>query len=150
MFYGKPLSYKQLNQRVNQFARGLATLGIGAGDRVMIVLPNTPQFVIAYYAILKLRAVVVLSNPDANAELIAAHARDTEAKAFITLNAFSELAELIRDTTETQNLIFTRIGQHVTTSAASAFGRHKHPTPADNELAERIGVFMSRPHARPG
>ena len=85
MFYGKTLTYQQLNRKVNQFARGLAKSGVEAGDRVMIVLPNTPQFIIAYYAILKLGAVVVLSNPDANADLIAAHARDTEAKAFITL-----------------------------------------------------------------
>ena len=143
IFYGKSLTYQQLDRKVNQFARGLSKLGIEAGDRVMIVLPNTPQFIIAYYAILKLRAVVVLSNPDANAEEIAAHARDTEAKAFITLNAFSELAELIRDTTATQTLIFSRIGKHVTTSAPTEFGRHKHPTDRDDELAQRIGVYMS-------
>ena len=143
MFYGKTLTYQQLDRQVNQFARGLAKCGVASGDRVMIVLPNTPQFIIAYFAILKLGAVVVLSNPDANAELIAAHAKDTEAKAFITLNAFSELAELIRDTTATKTLIFTRIGQHVTTSRSAAFGRHKHPTAEDDERAGRIGVYMS-------
>lgn len=143
MFYGKTLTYQQLDRKVNQFARGLAKHGVEAGDRVMIVLPNTPQFIIAYFAILKLRAIVVLSNPDANADLISAHARDTEAKAFITLNAFSELAELIRETTATKTLIFTRIAQDVITSRSTAFGRHKHPTPIDDERAGRIGAFMS-------
>lgn len=143
MFYGKTLTYQQLDRRVNQFARSLARCGITAGDRVMIVLPNTPQFIIAYYAILKVGAVVVLSNPDADADLIAAHAKDTQAKAFITLNAFSELAQLIRETTATKTLIFTRIGQHVTTSRSAAFGRHKHPTDEDDERAGRIGVYMS-------
>jgi long-chain acyl-CoA synthetase len=52
IFYGSKLNYRQLNQRVNQFAHGLHGLGVQPGDRVMIVLPNMPQMVIAYYAVL--------------------------------------------------------------------------------------------------
>ena len=143
MFYGKTLTYRELEERVNQFARGLSKIGVEPGDRVMIVLPNTPQFIIAYYAILKLNAVVVLSNPDANEQLIASQAQETEAKVLITLSAFSELAELIQNTTSAKTVIFTRIGKHVTTSQSKAFGRHKLPTQSDEMLAERIGRFMS-------
>ena len=143
VFYGKTWTYRELETRVNRFARGLGHMGIGQGDRVQIVLPNTPQFIVAYYAILKLGAVVVLSNPDANAELIVSHARETEAKALVTLSAFSELAQLIQQTTDTQLVIFTGIGKHVTTSSESAFGRHKHPSDQDEVLAQQIGLFMS-------
>ncbi|MCY4069847.1 MAG: alpha/beta fold hydrolase [Chloroflexi bacterium] len=143
VFYGKTMTYRQLEARVNQFARGLSKIGVGAGDRVMIVLPNTPQFLIAYYAILKINAVVVLSNPDANEQLIASQAQDTGAKVLITLSAFSELADLIQRTTTAQTLVFTRIGKHVTTSQSKAFGRHKHPTQSDEVIAGRIGKFMS-------
>ena len=143
VFYGKTMSYRELETRVNQFARGLSKIGVGAGDRVMIVLPNTPQFIIAYYAILKLNAVVVLSNPDANEQLIASQAQDTEAKVLVTLSAFSELADLIQQSTTAETVIFTRIGKHVTTSQSKAFGRHKHPTQTDEAIARRIGVFMS-------
>ncbi len=143
VFYGKTMTYRELEERVNQFARGLSKIGVGAGDRVMIVLPNTPQFIIAYYAILKLNAVVVLSNPDANEQLIVAQAQDTEAKVLITLSAFSELADLIQRTTPAQRVIFTRIGKHVSTSQSKAFGRHKHPTKADEAIAARAGMFMS-------
>ena len=143
MFYGKTLTYLELEKRVNQFARGLSRIGVGPGDRVMIVLPNTPQFIIAYYAILKLNAVVVLSNPDANEQLIASQAQETEAKVLITLSAFSELAELIQNTTTAKTVIFTRIGKHVSTSQSKAFGRHKLPTQTDEMLAEQIGRFMS-------
>ena len=72
LFYGSRLTYKQLNRRVNQFAHALHGLGVGPGDRVMIVLPNMPQMIIAYYAVLKIGAVVVLANPEANAQQIAA------------------------------------------------------------------------------
>ena len=143
VFYGKNMTYRELEAKTNQFARGLTKIGVGPGVRVMIVLPNTPQFVIAYYAILKLNAVVVLSNPDANEQLIASQAQDTGAKVLITLSAFSELADLIRQTTTAQTVIFTRIGKHVTTSQSKAFGRHKHPTQSDEAIAERIGKFMS-------
>ena len=136
IFYGKTMSYGDLNTRVNQFAHGLAEIGVSAGDRVMIVLPNTPQFIIAYYAILKINAVVVLSNPDANADLIAAQAQETEAKVLITLNAFSQLAELIQNITSTTTVIFTSIGKHVTTSKSTEYGRHRHPTPGRRSACE--------------
>ena len=143
VFYGKTLSYRELETKVNQFARGLSDSGVGARDRVQIVLPNTPQFIIAYYAILKIGAVVVLSNPDANAGLIVSHACETEAKVLITLSAFSQLAQLLQEQASTKTLIFTSIGQHVTTSRDSGFGRHKHATSEDEALARRVGRFMS-------
>ncbi len=143
VFYGKTLTYRELEAKVNQFARALRKLGLRKGDRVQIVLPNTPQFIIAYYAILKLGAVVVLSNPDANAELIVSHARETEAKVLITLSAFSELARLLGEAAGTKILIFTRVGKQVETTRQSAFGRHKHATDEDVALARQIGRFMS-------
>ena len=142
-FYGKTLNYRQLEAKVNQFARGLRELGVEPSDRVQIVLPNTPQFIIAYYAILKLGAVVVLSNPDANADLIVSHARETDAKVLITLSAFSKLAQLLQKQASANTLIFTGVGKHVTTIRDSAFGRHKHATGEDEALARRIGRFMS-------
>ncbi|MYA92065.1 MAG: alpha/beta fold hydrolase [Chloroflexi bacterium] len=143
VFYGKTLSYRELEARTNRFARGLRELGVARGDRVQIVLPNTPQFIIAYYAALKLGAVVVLSNPEANAEQILSHARETEAKALVTLSAFSQLAQLLQSESAIKTLVFTRIGKHVTTGSPSAFGRHRQPSSADEELASEIGAFMS-------
>lgn len=143
VFYGKTLSYRELEARTNRFARGLQKLGVKRGDRVQIVLPNTPQFIIAYYAVLKLGAVVVLSNPEANARQIVSHARETEAKALVTLSAFSQLAQLLQRESAEKTLIFTGIGKHVTTGSPAAFGRHRHPSDEDEELAREIGTFMS-------
>jgi long-chain acyl-CoA synthetase len=97
LFYGSRLTYKQLNRRVNQFAHALHGLGVGPGDRVMIVLPNMPQMIIAYYAALKIRAVVVLANPEANAQQIAAQLQRAAAKVLVTLTEFAELAEAAGD-----------------------------------------------------
>lgn len=143
VFYGKTLSYRELEGKVNQFAHGLAELGVEAGDRVQIVLPNTPQFIIAYYAILKIGAVVVLSNPDADADLIVSHVRETRAKVVITLSAFSQLAQLLQERAGVKTLLFTGIGKRVTTNRATGFGRQKQATDEDEARARRIGRFMS-------
>ena len=97
IFYGSRLSYQHLNQQVNQFANSLHGLGIQPGDRVMIVLPNMPQMVIAYYAVLKLGAVVVLSNPEADALQILMQIEQTQVKALVTLDEFADLAATIQE-----------------------------------------------------
>ncbi|SEH39391.1 long-chain acyl-CoA synthetase/feruloyl-CoA synthase [Halobacillus karajensis] len=56
------LTYAEWNDQVNQLARALTRLGIQAGDKVMIHMPNTKEFVVSYFAIHRLGAVVVPVN----------------------------------------------------------------------------------------
>jgi long-chain acyl-CoA synthetase len=62
-FLGRSLTYKRLVGYVDRFAAALADLGVRRGDRVALVLPNSPQAVITFYAVLRLGAVVVQHNP---------------------------------------------------------------------------------------
>jgi long-chain acyl-CoA synthetase len=62
-FLGRTTSYDRLDERVRRTAEGLRRLGVGAGDRVAVLLPNCPQNVIAFQAVLRLGAVVVEHNP---------------------------------------------------------------------------------------
>lgn len=62
-FFGRRTSYRELGEQVDRAAEGLRTLGVRAGDRVALVLPNCPQHVVAFYAVLRLGAVVVEHNP---------------------------------------------------------------------------------------
>jgi long-chain acyl-CoA synthetase len=62
-FFGAPTTYRDLGDAVARAAAGLSSLGVGAGDRVALVLPNCPQHIIAFYAVLRLGAVVVEHNP---------------------------------------------------------------------------------------
>lgn len=57
------LTYRQLDSQVSSFANALADMGVGMDSRVAIQLPNLPQTIIAYYAVLKLGAQVVFTNP---------------------------------------------------------------------------------------
>lgn len=92
VFYGNQLSYQQLDRRANQFAHALHGLGVRPGDRIMIVLPNIPQMIIAYFAVLKIGGIVVLPNPDANARQIFNQLEQTGAKVLVTLKDFAGLA----------------------------------------------------------
>lgn len=62
-FFGRRTSYRELGEQVDQAAEGLRRLGVKAGDRVALILPNCPQHVVAFYAVLRLGAVVVEHNP---------------------------------------------------------------------------------------
>ncbi|MEU1970603.1 long-chain-fatty-acid--CoA ligase [Microbacterium sp. NPDC019599] len=62
-FFGKVTTYRQLHEAIDRAAAGLKERGVGPGDPVAIVLPNCPQHIVAFYAILRLGAVVVEHNP---------------------------------------------------------------------------------------
>ncbi|MBX4365431.1 AMP-binding protein, partial [Mycobacterium tuberculosis] len=62
-FFGAGTTYAQLGEQVQSVAEGLRVLGVQAGDRVAIVLPNCPQHIVAFYAVLRLGAIVVEHHP---------------------------------------------------------------------------------------
>lgn len=98
IFNGESLTYAQLNHRVNQFAHALHGFGVRPGDRICVVLPTSSHFVIAYYAALKIGAVVVLPNPDASAPGIVEAIRSTDSKVVVTLREYGPLAQKILET----------------------------------------------------
>ncbi len=109
LFYGSRLTYRELNRRANQFAHALHGLGVRPGDRVMVVLPNMPQMIIAYYATLKVGGVVVLPNPDADGPRIVEQVRQTDARVLVTLRDFGGLAEAVRARTGLESVVFADI-----------------------------------------
>ena len=62
-FFGTTTSYRDLGEQVSRAAEGLRALGVRPGDTVAIVLPNAPQHVVAFYAVLRLGAIVIEHNP---------------------------------------------------------------------------------------
>ena len=62
-FFGRETTYRELMDAVEHAAAALQALGVGKGDTVAIVLPNCPQHIVAFYAILRLGAIAVEHNP---------------------------------------------------------------------------------------
>ena len=63
IYMGRRISYGELNAAVNRLAGGLKAAGLGPGEKVSLVLPNIPQIVMAYYALWRLGAIPVPTNP---------------------------------------------------------------------------------------
>ncbi|WP_125132101.1 long-chain-fatty-acid--CoA ligase [Microbacterium sp. 10M-3C3] len=62
-FFGRETTYRSLHEQIERAAAGLRAQGVRAGDPVAIVLPNCPQHIVAFYAVLRLGAIVVEHNP---------------------------------------------------------------------------------------
>ncbi len=145
VFYDNKLTYKQLNEKVSRFAHVLHGKGVQPGDRVMIVLPNMPQMIIAFYATLKVGGVVVMPNPDADATLIAKQAIQTAPKVMVTLKSFSRLAQAIKTNSNLEQFIFADIKPIVSNKVYKALiARWGLPEsqPEDDAIVDAIGGRM--------
>jgi long-chain acyl-CoA synthetase len=63
VFFGRKITFAEVGRMVGRFAAALAGLGVKAGDRVAVILPNLPQYVIAHFAAMKIGAIIVPTNP---------------------------------------------------------------------------------------
>lgn len=147
VFFGATLSYQQLYARAVQFAHVLHGMGVGPGDRVMVILPNMPQMIIAYYGVLTLGAVVVLSNPDADAARIVRQAQETGSKVLVTLTSFGRLAQRVKETTAVEAVIFADISSAVAPAVHRQLIARWNMTPddeADAALVESVGLSMEK------
>lgn len=93
-FFGRTTSYTELGEQIDRAAEGLRRLGVTKGDRVALVLPNCPQHVAAFYAVLRLGAVVVEHNPLYTARELRHQFEDHGARVVV---AWDKVAGMITD-----------------------------------------------------
>ena len=93
-FFGRRTSYSELGDQVDRVAEGLRQLGVRPGDRVALVLPNCPQHVVAFYAVLRLGAVVVEHNPLYTSRELRHQFEDHQARIVI---AWDKIVPALRD-----------------------------------------------------
>ena len=62
IYFGAKISYAQLLNHVNRLAAGLQAIGVKKGDRVALMMPNCPQFVISYFGALRAGAIVTATS----------------------------------------------------------------------------------------
>ena len=108
-FFGRTITYSELDKQVRSCAAGLKAFGVRPGDRVALVMPNCPQFVISFLAVLRLGASVVAHNPLYTAHELRGQFNDHGARVAIMWDkAVEELAVLRGDTPlETICLLYT-------------------------------------------
>ncbi len=109
IFMGKEITYVELKDLVDRFATSLAQKGVKKGDRVAIMLPNSPQAVIAYYGALRIGAVVVQTNPLYVERELEHQMKDSGSETIIFIDLVTPRVMNVLDKTNLKNLIVTSI-----------------------------------------
>jgi long-chain acyl-CoA synthetase len=111
-FLGAHLTFAELKQQADRLAMALLELGIKQNDRVGIMLPNCPQYLIATFAVLRLGAIVVNINPLYTAREILVVAQDSGLRTLITLDALAPAVIGVRDQTSIIDLIISSLAEY--------------------------------------
>ncbi len=108
IYKDRSIPYQELNRQVNSFACILRDLGIKKGDKIAIMLPNIPEFVIAYFAAMKLGAVAVTLNTASTSYELGYLLDNSDAGAFITIpSSAKRLTDIRHDLPLCRHLIVT-------------------------------------------
>jgi long-chain acyl-CoA synthetase len=111
-FMGAQLTFGQVKTQVDRLATALAELGIAKGDRVGIMLPNCPQYLISFFAIVRLGAIVTNINPIYTPREVAMVAQDAGMRAIIVLDLIAPVVLGVRDKTRIEHIIVTSLPEY--------------------------------------
>ncbi|MBS2970097.1 long-chain fatty acid--CoA ligase [Metabacillus sp. KIGAM252] len=119
-FYKKTFSYKELAGLAGEFAAALQKNGVQKGDRVAIMLPNCPQYVIAYYGILAAGGIVTQVNPMLMERELSHILTDSGAKTLIVYDLLYPKAEAVLEETSVKQAVTVSLTPGHTEKPASA------------------------------
>jgi long-chain acyl-CoA synthetase len=125
VFKGATISFREMSQLTDRLAAGLAELGVKKGDRVGIFMPNTPQFVEAYFAVLKLGAVVVATNPLYTPREIEHQVNDAGIEVMLVMSNFYNLIKETQPKTKLRKIVVTNIKEALPPVLSFLFGLTK-------------------------
>jgi long-chain acyl-CoA synthetase len=112
-FLGKEITYKKLYEEALIFAGYLQKIGISKGDPVAIMLPNTPQAVVSFYAVLMAGGIVVQTNPLYTERELEYQMKDSGAKAIVTLEILYPRVSKVMPQTDLQHIIVSGIKDYL-------------------------------------
>ncbi|MED0656044.1 long-chain-fatty-acid--CoA ligase [Anoxybacillus ayderensis] len=112
-FLGKELTYKEIYEQAIKLASYLQQLGLEKGDRVSIMLPNCPQAVISYYAVLFAGGIVVQTNPLYTERELQYQLNDSGAKIIIALDLLYPRIIKVKAHTNVEHMIITSIKDYL-------------------------------------
>jgi long-chain acyl-CoA synthetase len=112
-FFGRHLTYAELNDDVERFSAVLAELGVTPGDRVALLLPNCPQYVIAAYATARLGGIIVGANPLATRRELSSQFADAAPKVTVALDQLYPTLETVRAEINAGSVVVTKLTDYL-------------------------------------
>lgn len=112
-YFGKKITFAELDQSVKQLTIALSRFGVKQGDRVALIMPNIPQYPMAHFAVMKLGAILVPTNPLYVARELEYQLNNSGAETAIVLDiVYPRLAE-VRDNTGVKNIIVVSVQEYL-------------------------------------
>ncbi len=149
-FMGKSTTYKKLVQDIEKCARSLRTIGVRAGDRVTIAMPNCPQAICLFYAVNLVGGIANMIHPLSAEKEIEFYLNASHSVTAITLDQFYHKFESIRQNTEVVNIVIASIKDALSTPIKAGYmlteGRKIRKIPEDAPVI-RWEEFIRLGHA---
>ncbi len=118
---GQAVSFKELGEASDSIAAALVAMGLKKGDRVAIVGPNSVQFVVAWWAVLKAGGIVVALNPSFPPEKWKDQINDSGARIAVSMTLFYDALNSVRDETSLEKAIVYNIKEYLPPLARTLF-----------------------------
>jgi len=144
IFRDKPISYGQLLGAVSGVAKGFKELGVEKGDRVAILLPNVPQFVMAYYACQALGAIAVPANPLLKPDELRYIYNDAGVKLAVTIPLLADVLRAVKPQVASLQHLLMAGGEAPDFLPFDALWQQQAPVPTPPEFnpREHPAVFL--------
>ncbi|HEY2595982.1 MAG TPA: AMP-binding protein, partial [Chloroflexota bacterium] len=157
-FYGRSITYRELDNLASRFANALIGLGVRKGDRVALLMPNCPQMVLAFYGGLRAGAVMVPSSPLYVESELQHQLEDSGATVVVCLSALFGLVDRVRSKVPSlRNVIVTNIKSYFPGQVRLLFsltrerqGGHHVALPPDGSTFWLNPLLMQASDADPG
>jgi long-chain acyl-CoA synthetase len=152
LFKGATLTYGELEALSDACAAALADLGVRRGDRIALLLPNCPQFLIVEIAAWKLGAIVAPLNPTYTESELEGPLREHGVETIVTLTRFYERVKRVQPRTPLTRVIATNIKEHFPPLLRFLFtvvrerkeGDRIHLAASDHALASLLPAYRGR------
>ncbi len=141
IFFDQKLTYGEIRDKVRRMAVALREMGVSKGDRVALMLPNCPQFIISFFGVLEAGAVVTNISPLHVEREIEYELNDSGAETIIYLDLFHSRIEAVKGSTPIKRRIITSITDYM----AEAFPPAAEKGPGDYYFLEVLESATPEP-----
>jgi long-chain acyl-CoA synthetase len=155
IFKGAKLSYREMNEVTDRLAAALVEIGVKKGDRIGIFMPNTPQFVMAYFAVLKAGGVVVATNPLYTPREIEHQVNDAGIEIMLVMSNFYNTIKQVQPNTKIRTIVVTNLKETLPPILSFLFTLTKEKKggfriqPAEGDVWMQDLINRHKPEERP-
>lgn len=142
IFFGNKITYLELKNMVDNMASALEGLGVKKGDRIALVLPNSPEFIISYFASLKIGAIVVPTNPMFSLREMEFQLQDCGAKILVVLDILYNKYIKVIDKSSVTQCIITSIKDFLPIAKGLLFPIRQWFKNVDYKVEEKEGIIL--------